>query len=270
MGQTTVLSSSEKTEWSLGLAPSHARDLSHRAERFRELGRTVITATLEMASILVTTKDELPHGAFQSWCQEELGLSKQKVSNTLKAAETLSRLKDPEALEGCSLRTLAILSSASEGQLETALEIQEMVGKVTEQKARDLLREEGGQTDNEWGPEMAFEIYRESLGNLIAVEAYASDVNKRVAAVKEKLELDDVDPEVGEGVIAHYEELGRAADGLVESQKLVIETSKDAATQRIGLQDALEVIVLADAAYQGFKEISEEWWQFFRRTRGDE
>lgn len=131
-------------EWTVGLTTEAVGIWEKRAERFKALGQTVVRSTLEMAHILTQAKEELPHGNFQSWCVESLGMSKQQVSNTLKAAETLLKVSDPEAFSGCSLRTLAVMSSADSEQLETAMEIQGMLGKLTEQRARQIVQSDGG------------------------------------------------------------------------------------------------------------------------------
>ena len=130
-------------EWTIGLTAESVEIWEQRAERFKALGHTVVQSTLEMAHILTSAKEDLPHGNFQSWCVESLGMSKQQVSNTLKAAQTLLNVSDPEVFSGCSLRTLAVMSSADSEQLDAAMEIQGMLGKLTEQRARQVVQSDG-------------------------------------------------------------------------------------------------------------------------------
>ena len=102
-------------------------------------------------------KSQMPHGAFESWWREELGLKDRKqVSDLMAASEVLESASTDSPLYSLPPRTLAVLKrSGDPSVLEEAIGMLDNGQKLTEMRARELVKASPVSLPKRMGPSTA-------------------------------------------------------------------------------------------------------------------
>lgn len=111
----------------------------------------VSQAVCTTGQALRAMKPQMPHGCFESWWREELGLKDRKqVSDLMAASELLETQQTETPLHQLPPRTLAVLQSAGSGDaLGRAVQMLEQGQRVTEAKARQLVKPAAGESEGQ-------------------------------------------------------------------------------------------------------------------------
>jgi hypothetical protein len=107
--------------------------------------QAIATSVMVTGQALRAMKPQMPHGAFEAWWRQELGLKDRKlVSDLMAASELLEGQASDTPLAMLPPRSLAILHRAGNGQvLEEAVSRLEAGQRVTEADARRIAADRG-------------------------------------------------------------------------------------------------------------------------------
>ena len=131
------------------LATAQWRDLvpavvAAEADQWKlQVHQSIRTAVLVTGQALRAMKPQMPHGAFEAWWRNELGLKDRKlVSDLMAASELLEESPDDTLLSDLPARTLAILSRGGPAAVVEAAQRLERGERLTEAKARRIAADE--------------------------------------------------------------------------------------------------------------------------------
>lgn len=137
-----------RSEWRSDLPAAVAAEADEWKGRIHT---AVSKAVCTTGQALRAMKPKMPHGCFESWWRDELGLKDRKQVSDLMAASELLEVQQTETpLHQLPPRTLAVLQrSGSCDALGRAVQMLEQGQRVTEAKARQLVKPEAGSADGE-------------------------------------------------------------------------------------------------------------------------
>ena len=110
-----------------------------------QVHQAIASSVMVTGQALRAMKPQMPHGAFEAWWRQELGLKDRKLVSDLMAASELLEQESGKRLASLPPRTLAILQRAGRGSvLEAAVERLESGQRITETEAKRIAADAKG------------------------------------------------------------------------------------------------------------------------------